>query len=355
MLSPRERAQQHGRQTPQSGSATRTSSSPRRPSPPTARPPTTLDSFRANVDPAGRSYDEGRDFQTYLGSPALSNFYKVSLGLSVDRSRHETLSRWLTSAGVYGASADGRRFEFLCCETLIPGTALDAFTELGSYQGIEEFFPGRRIYTDISLSFYVSSDYLILKFFQEWINFINPISTQSGVLRSPNPSGYNSLSANNFYHRYRYPNQYKTDIMIHKFERDMQNSVSYKFLNAFPVNISSLPLSYDSAQILKIIVDFKYDRYIITSHDDVGLSAAQLPVPRAAQGGAQVAAATGTGAGFGGAGGGLYYNVANLPTSFSLGLPPIVLDDSAFTAVGQAAWNSGFFTNTPPAAPPQGP
>lgn len=228
----------------------------------------TLESFYVNMDPAGRSYDQGRNFQEYLGNPALSNFYKVSLNLSGSNTNTEDLSGYLRNAGVWKTTNDARRFDFLCCETLIPGTALDAFSEMGSIQGLEEFFPGRRIYTDISLSFYVSADYLILRLFQEWINFINPIASTGGILKTPNPSGYASLKDKFYFHRYRYPNQYKVDISINKFERDMSNSMTYTFLDAFPVNISSIPLSYDQAQILKVTVDFKYNRYIITSHGD---------------------------------------------------------------------------------------
>lgn len=234
----------------------------------------TLESFYMNMDPAGRSYDEGRNFQTFLGNPALSNFYKVSLNLSGSATDTETISGYLRSAGVWSGNNDARRFDFLCCETLIPGTALDAFSEMGSIQGIEEFFPGRRIYTDISLSFYVSADYLILRLFQEWINFINPMSALGGIVKTPNPAGYSALKNGFFFHRYRYPDSYKIDMSINKFERDMSNSMTYTFIDAFPVNISSIPLSYDQAQILKITVDFKYTRYIITSHGDSQTSTA---------------------------------------------------------------------------------
>jgi len=253
-----------------------------------------LPSFYVNMDSAGQSFidDGSKNFTSLLGAPALSNFYKVSINLrNTVSDPNKQLSAWVTASGVFGKSNNPTRFDFLCAETLIPGTALDAFSEVGSFQGIEEFFPGRRIYTDISLSFYVSADYFILKMFQEWINFINPISNASGMMRKPSPSGYESVQDSAFFHRYRYPNEYKTDISINKFEKNMNNSITYKFLNAFPVNISSLPLSYDSAQILKVTVDFKYDRYLITSHVDGGeaLSGQFPPTSTDKSGSSQVA------------------------------------------------------------------
>lgn len=286
VLSPRERAQQVGRRTP--------TSDPNKPTPPAnsgtknngPQPDqrSSIDSFRVNMDGDGDAWvdNPSKNFKSLLGAPALSNFYKVSINLSQTERKGDTnLSDWVTNAGIWAHPAGPTRFDFLCCETLIPGTALDAFSELGSYQGIEEFFPGRRIYTDISLSFYVSSDYLILKLFQEWINYINPMAgNKKGMMKKSSRAGYASLEKDkSYYHRYRYPNQYKTIISINKFEKNLEvvgggynkpTSITYKFIDAFPVNISSIPLSYESAQILKVTVDFKYSRYLITSHSDNG-------------------------------------------------------------------------------------
>jgi hypothetical protein len=36
----------------------------------------------------------------------------------------------------------------------------------------------------------------------------------------------------------------------------------YSFFNAFPVSVGSMPVSYESSQLLKVTVSFTYDRYI---------------------------------------------------------------------------------------------
>lgn len=285
-LSPREKAQQVGRRTPQADpkQPAQAANSKPKSNGPQGDPRSSIDSFRVNMDGDGDGWvqDGTKNFKSMMGAPALSNFYKVSINLSQTADTGDAnLSNWLTNAGVWAHPAGPTRFDFLCCETLIPGAALDAFSELGSFQGIEEFFPGRRIYTDISLSFYVSSDYLILKLFQEWMNFINPISgNKKGMMKKSSKVGYASLEKDkSYYHRYRYPNTYKTNISINKFEKNLEvvgggynkpTSITYKFIDAFPVNISSIPLSYESAQVLKVTVDFKYNRYLITSHSDNG-------------------------------------------------------------------------------------
>ena len=77
----------------------------------------------------------------------------------------------------------------------------------------------------------------------------------------------NSANLDNSY-RVLYPSSYKTSIYITKFERDLgvkgagSNKIVYSFFNAFPISINSMPVSYDSSQLLKCTVSFTYDRYV---------------------------------------------------------------------------------------------
>ena len=94
--------------------------------------------------------------------------------------------------------------------------------EVGSRQGIRERFATQRQYTDISISFYVTNDYTSLRLFQEWINYMNPLYTgQIGHIFQMDQRGYPNATDHNAFHRFRYPNQYKRDIQITKFERDV--------------------------------------------------------------------------------------------------------------------------------------
>jgi len=210
------------------------------------------------------------NFLNNLQSPALSNTYKVALQLAqtgAETSAGASLNSWLTSAGVFsGASPD--RFDFLCAEAMIPGTTFQTYQELGSRQGVQEAFPMRREYTDMAMSFYVSSDYQVLRLFQEWINFANPVyNGDGGTPKSGSPGGYPNANVKNGYHRFRYPDYYKRNISITKFERNIKESIEYTFINAFPITVKSIPLSYEGAQLLQVGVEFKYDRYIITQQN----------------------------------------------------------------------------------------
>ena len=68
-----------------------------------------------------------------------------------------------------------------------------------------------------------------------------------------------------FYRRFKYPNDYKCDTMsITKFEKNIERTLLYEFVNAFPKSITSLPVTYGTADLLKVTVSFNYDRYIMT-------------------------------------------------------------------------------------------
>ena len=58
--------------------------------------------------------------------------------------------------------------------------------------------------------------------------------------------------------------------MITKFERSVgistvtvPSEISYKFINAFPKGMTSMPVQYGNADLLKVNVQFAYDRYIV--------------------------------------------------------------------------------------------
>ena len=53
------------------------------------------------------------------------------------------------------------------------------------------------------------------------------------------------------------------------------NAISYNFVNAFPISIQDIPLSYQSGSIIQVTVDFCYDRYYIVNNQ--GTPAPDVP------------------------------------------------------------------------------
>ncbi len=283
------------------------------------------------------------DFREAMGAPALSNFFKVEMdfapspgepkdffpvelnaassGIYEQEKNANNLSQWFTTCGLLDARNSVERYNILANEAMLPGTSMSVAQEIGSRQGIRERFATQRSYTDISISFYLSNDYKVLRLFQEWMNFINPLYvTQEGIRHTQGyEGGYPNHGERYAFHRQRYPHEYKRNIQITKFERDFKqpvkeeitfaqtnipdvrnapgepasvsfrvaprfkgktykdigpnfndeykpNAISYNFVNAFPISIQDIPLNYQSGSIMQVTVDFCYDRYYIVNN-----------------------------------------------------------------------------------------
>jgi len=204
-------------------------------------------------------------------------FSKVSLTpdfkVTFDFPHQSKFKNHLTSCGLLSV-VDGFSFleklELLCYSTSLPGSSFENFAVTGDHQGQREFFPMFRRYGDqITLSFYVDKDHKVIRFFEEWMNFINPMFSSTGLIKS-SAAGQNSTSAtvtNNF-SKIRYPKDYRLNFMITKFNRDVGNSLfgdtylSYEFVEAYPTLISPMQVSYGRSDILKLNVSMVYKRYI---------------------------------------------------------------------------------------------
>ena len=51
---------------------------------------------------------------------------------------------------------------------------------------------------------------------------------------------------------------------ITKFEKNLGRTLIYEFVNAFPKSITPIPVTYGTADLLKVTVSFNYDRYVVT-------------------------------------------------------------------------------------------
>ena len=146
-----------------------------------------------------------------------------------------------------------RNVGILCNEAVIPTSTLATAEVKDNFMGVPQQFAHTRFYTDFSYTFYCDEDYTLLRIFEGWMEYIT--------------SGANDQVEQNhraYYRRMKYPDSYKCNTMyINKFEKNYKRTLRYKFVNAFPKAIDPVPVSYGSADILKITVNFNYDRYIV--------------------------------------------------------------------------------------------
>ena len=171
------------------------------------------------------------------------------------------------------------KLNLLCAETVLPGSNLTAWKVNNDFTGATETYAYRRLFDDrINLNFYVDADnYLPIRFFEKWISYImgeddDPFADGSGPTTNKVPS----IMHGTYNYRSRYPGYSSADegYMAHqgfeitKFERDYENSLTYRFVNSYPLAINSMPISYDGSQLLKCSVSMSYLRYVVVQPKD---------------------------------------------------------------------------------------
>lgn len=204
------------------------------------------------------------EIKSKLLRPALTSHYVCNFGPIPGGSTGFIASRVDVSATkLYD------RLTLACCEASLPGSSLTTHEINNDYTGVTERHAYRRLYDErMDFSFYVDGDeYYVIKIFESWIGY----AVNENYGSDPSQRTYN--------YRVNYPNDYCIDTLsITKFERDYQvgesdnilnkipnatngRALQYNFIKAFPISIQSIPVSYESSQLLKCTVAFTYSRY----------------------------------------------------------------------------------------------
>lgn len=127
-----------------------------------------------------------------------------------------------------------RQLKFRCESAQFPGRSISTVGQ--KTYNIEEMFPYQSTYDKIALTFIVSSDMDEKKFFDAWLDWINP-----------------SINYN-----FKYKQDYAVALRINQY--DVQNKLTYSvdLMDAFPVAISQMDLDWTSDGYHKITVSFEY-------------------------------------------------------------------------------------------------
>lgn len=167
---------------------------------------------------------------------------------------------YLSDATGFVYTAEGEDIELRCAEANLPGMSFMTHDADNDYAGVRERMPYRRVYDEqLNLTFYVDRKYGVIEFFDGWLDFIAGLKAEDPRDHDNPYTGY----------RMRFPTDYKTNIYVTKFEKDPwphqgghNPGLEYKFLKAFPLNISSTSISYGPSEVLRFDVSFSYMRYI---------------------------------------------------------------------------------------------
>lgn len=180
-------------------------------------------------------------------------------------------------AGNRWTSENCELFSISCTEASLPGSTLNTVDITDDRTGVSEKLPYRRLYDDrADFTFYVEHDYKIILFFENWIQYIvneqengatlqdllnDPVGT---LLNGGGGSSRPALSDSAYFYRINFPNDYRGQVLINKFEKDfLGRYLQYTLLDAYPIAINSIPVSYDASQLLKCTVSFSFTRYLV--------------------------------------------------------------------------------------------
>ena len=201
------------------------------------------------------------DIKSRLLNVSQSSLYRLTL--SVPQAVRNRLSL---------SSVDYDNISLLCCEAALPGSSLTTHEVNNDYHGVTEKMAYRRMYDEtLGLTFYVDRSYKIVELMETWMNYISGMD-DANLYKDPYVS-----------YRMSYPNSYKNNIYLTKFERDhfssqsnlVRTTLDYTFVQAFPLALTSMPVSYEGSEVLKCSVSFNFIRYVTQKSRSSSLKSAE--------------------------------------------------------------------------------
>ena len=209
------------------------------------------------------------DVKNHLLRPATTNNFEVQIPFDAilnTKLKNLLKDEVLNEAGVFLNTNDQWKLRLLCSEVSLPGSTLATTEIMNDRTGVTERHVHRRMFDEqgIDFTFYVNADnYIPIRLFETWMDYAVGIETQKQREDSKNKD---------YFYRMKYPDEYIADqgLKIIKFEKDFNTNervmggiLEYEFIRSFPVAVTSVPVSYDTADLLKVTVTFSYVRYVM--------------------------------------------------------------------------------------------
>ena len=202
--------------------------------------------------------DIGR-LKSLFQKPALTSFFQCWF------LPNGQTQNWINARGLK-VSDRLEEISLLCHEASLPGNSLATNEIVNDFHGVTERHAYRKQFDDrADFTFYVDhygtdndgDSHNIIWFFENWIDYVVHESLDFEVGDRP------TTDKTNYFYRSSFPEDYQATIYVNKFERDYRGTfLEYEFLQAYPFAITSMPVSYDTSQLLKCTVSFQFTRYV---------------------------------------------------------------------------------------------
>ena len=214
------------------------------------------------------NYAKTSDLKSRILHTAQTSVYMVRMEPPTLVSNFLRSSRGFNYNG--GSQGQGIEMDLACMDASLPGSSLMTHEMSNDYHGVTERNAYRRMYDQTTdFTFMVNRDYDVMQFFDGWIDFIT------------GQRDTNSYKRRDEFYRMSYPDTYKSNTFITKFEKDEHDTplftaddvryqtppekttyLEYTFIDSFPTNIIQQPISYGPSDLLKYTVSMTYLRYV---------------------------------------------------------------------------------------------
>lgn len=131
----------------------------------------------------------------------------------------------------------GQRAQFLCKAAQLPASTIETIPVL--YRGRPVNFAGERTFQPWTVSIYNDTTFGIRNALEQWQSGIQNYNTTRGRVN---------------------PTDYQVDLTVHQLDRNGATIKTYKFVDAFPTNISAIGLDYEQQNAIEQFdVEFQYN------------------------------------------------------------------------------------------------
>ena len=195
------------------------------------------------------------DLRTRVANVATTTNYIVKL------QPPPLVAAYLRDKGFNYTSDDGYNVELSCNVAQLPGSSFSTHEQRNDYSGVTERMVYRREYdTNLSFTFMVNNQYDAVEMFDGWMDLIAGQEDTSSFL-SPYAS-----------YRTSYANDYRTNIHITKFEKNVDakslkgerpRELRYTMVGAYPISTQPMQVGYgDKNNMLQYSVYMTFIRYV---------------------------------------------------------------------------------------------
>jgi hypothetical protein len=138
--------------------------------------------------------------------------------------------------------------QFLCKAAQLPASTVDKTPV--NYRGREVKFAGERVFAPWRVTILNDTDFLLRNLFEAWMNGINNHRTNQGITNA---------------------SQYQTTFNVFQLDRNGGAIKGYSFVDAFPVEVSAIELSFDNNNEIETFdVTFEYNYWTSRTSTESG-------------------------------------------------------------------------------------